>query len=141
MPDFKNIVVGISDAETSLTAARQAVELAVATGATLHFVTAVSEDDHVVVEVGSDRFEFDTVESARARVTRFVESLGALVDYTVQVHEGSPSKVLLSEAERVSADLIVVGNVRMQGIGRVLGSVGNDIVHHAPCSVLIVKTV
>ena len=39
------------------------------------------------------------------------------------------------------ADLIVVGNVRMQGFGRVLGSVGNDVLSHAPCSVLIVKTV
>jgi nucleotide-binding universal stress UspA family protein len=37
--------------------------------------------------------------------------------------------------------LIVVGNVRMQGLGRVLGSVGSDVLHQAPCSVLIVKTV
>ena len=44
-------------------------------------------------------------------------------------------------AELVDADLIVVGNVRMQGLGRVLGSVGNDVAHSAPCSVLIVKTV
>jgi nucleotide-binding universal stress UspA family protein len=29
----------------------------------------------------------------------------------------------------------------MQGAGRVLGSVGKDVVQHAPCNVLIVKTV
>jgi nucleotide-binding universal stress UspA family protein len=40
----------------------------------------------------------------------------------------------------VRADLIVVRNKKMQGAGRFLGSVPNDIAHHAPCSVLIVKT-
>ena len=48
---------------------------------------------------------------------------------------------MLSHAEYVGADLIVVGNVRMQGISRVLGSVGNEVLRSAPCSVLIVKTV
>jgi hypothetical protein len=43
--------------------------------------------------------------------------------------------VLLEVAEQVKADLIVVGNVRMQGLGRVLGSVGNEVLRSAPCSV------
>jgi nucleotide-binding universal stress UspA family protein len=47
---------------------------------------------------------------------------------------------LIQEAERVGATLIVVGNKNMHGIGRVLGSVANDVAHHAPCDVLIVKT-
>jgi nucleotide-binding universal stress UspA family protein len=29
----------------------------------------------------------------------------------------------------------------MQGMQRVLGAVANEIVHHAPCDVLVVKTV
>ena len=33
-----------------------------------------------------------------------------------------------------------VGNVRMQGAGRLLGSVANGITHRAPCDVLVVKT-
>jgi nucleotide-binding universal stress UspA family protein len=36
--------------------------------------------------------------------------------------------------------MIVVGNRRMQGLGRLLGSVANDVAHHAPCDVHIVKT-
>jgi len=28
----------------------------------------------------------------------------------------------------------------MTGIGRVLGSIANDVAHHAPCSVYIAKT-
>jgi nucleotide-binding universal stress UspA family protein len=36
--------------------------------------------------------------------------------------------------------MIVVGNRRMRGIGRVLGSVANSVAHNAPCDVYIAKT-
>ena len=40
-----------------------------------------------------------------------------------------------------SADLIVVGNKGMTGAKRfLLGSVPNKVSHHAPCSVLIIRT-
>ena len=41
----------------------------------------------------------------------------------------------------IDAELIVVGNRRMQGVQRLLGAVANDVVHHADCDVLVVKTV
>ena len=131
----------MSDAATSHIAARTAADPAQATGATVHFVTAVVSGQLNVIQVGSDRFVTDNVESARKGLQRFVDSLGASVPYTVQAVEESPAKALITVAELHDADLIVVGNVRMQGIGRVLGSVGNDVAHTAPCSVLIVKTV
>ena len=137
----KVFVVGLSEEETSQLAARHAVAMAEATGATVHFVTAVERDEVSVIPMGSDEFVFDTIESARVAGERFVESLGTDVSFTVEAMEGSPAKALLEVAERVGADLIVVGNVRMQGVGRVLGSVGNDVLRNAPCSVLIVKTV
>jgi nucleotide-binding universal stress UspA family protein len=139
--DVKTIVVGLSSAETSHGAARSAVELATAIGATVHFVTALSKNDSSVVNVGSDRWEFSSLAAAEAEAARFVDSLGLSVRHTVSVLKGSPATILVDEAERLDADLIVVGNVRMQGPGRVLGSVGKDVAQHAPCSVLIVKTV
>ena len=138
---FSSIVVGVSDAETSLTAARTAVALAEATGATVHFVTAVPGGERQVVEVGSDRFVVDSVENARAAIERFARALATSAQWTVQAVEASPAKALIEGAELYAADLIVVGNVRMQCLGRVLGSVGNEVAHNAPCSVLIVKTV
>jgi nucleotide-binding universal stress UspA family protein len=41
-------------------------------------------------------------------------------------------------AESVGADVLVIGNKGMDR--KVLGSVPNTVSHHAPCSVLIVKT-
>ena len=52
-----------------------------------------------------------------------------------------PAAALLAEAAEVDADVIIVGNRRMQGVGRLLGSVANEVAHNAPCDVLIVKTV
>ena len=60
---------------------------------------------------------------------------------THAVVDGKPGSVILDEAERVKAELIIVGNRRMQGMQRVLGAIANEIVHHAPCDVLVVKTV
>jgi nucleotide-binding universal stress UspA family protein len=44
-------------------------------------------------------------------------------------------------AEERGSDLIVVGNKGMTGAKRfLLGSVPNKVSHHAPCSVLIIRT-
>lgn len=138
---LREIVVGISEAPTSQVAARRAVELAALAGARVHFVTAVERVTQERVGVATDVFVFDSLELGRESVEKFVRSIDADIQYTVTAVEGPPARVLLDVAEQVKADLIVVGNVRMQGLGRVLGSVGNEVLRNAPCSVLIVKTV
>jgi len=44
------------------------------------------------------------------------------------------------EAESLGADLIVVGNKRVQGLGRILGSIAEDVAHHSTCDVYIAHT-
>ncbi|MBW3594881.1 MAG: universal stress protein [Actinobacteria bacterium] len=59
----------------------------------------------------------------------------------VVVEAGDPASVLISEVERLDADLLVVGSVGMRGARRfLLGSVPNKVSHHAPTDLLIVKT-
>jgi nucleotide-binding universal stress UspA family protein len=54
---------------------------------------------------------------------------------------GDPADMICEVAERESVDLIVVGNKGMTGAKRfLLGSVPNQVSHHSPCNVLIVKT-
>ena len=43
-------------------------------------------------------------------------------------------------AKAVEADVIVVGNKRVKGASRVLGSVAKQVLHHADCHVLITDT-
>jgi nucleotide-binding universal stress UspA family protein len=54
---------------------------------------------------------------------------------------GDAADAILDVAEEQGTDLIVVGNKGMTGATRfLLGSVPNKVSHHAPCSVLIVRT-
>ncbi len=138
---MQRILVGIDGSSTSQAAARQAVELAEALGAEVHFVTVVKDDELKVLKVSGDEWEISNLAMAESEVLQFITALKSPISYSVAAVEGSPASVLVSEAERIDADLIVVGNVRMQGVSRVLGSIGNTVAHNAPCSVLIVKTV
>ena len=62
------------------------------------------------------------------------------INIASKVDKGSASKAIVEEAEDWGADLIVVGS---HGYGfwsrAFLGSVSQAVVHHAPCSVMIVK--
>jgi nucleotide-binding universal stress UspA family protein len=63
------------------------------------------------------------------------------LDVETFAREGDPADAILDVAEERDADLIVVGNKGMTGARRfLLGSVPNKVSHHAPCSVLIVRT-
>ena len=54
---------------------------------------------------------------------------------------GDAADAILDVAEEQGSDLVVVGNKGMTGATRfLLGSVPNKVSHHAPCSVLIVRT-
>lgn len=54
---------------------------------------------------------------------------------------GSPESRIVEKAEEISADLIIVGS---HGYNRwerlLLGSVSDSVIHHAPCSVLVVRS-
>lgn len=137
---LNNIVVGVSEAKTSRVAGEHAFRLAEMSGAMVHVVTAVDDAETTVVEVGSDTFVVNDLDVAQDSVADWIRSLSTTADSKVHAIGDKAADALIDVAEQVDADLIVVGNVRMQGFGRLLGSVGKDVVHHAPCSVLVVKT-
>lgn len=71
--------------------------------------------------------------------------LKTIADKTLKISseiiKGAPGQVIVDEAESWGADLIVMGS---RGLGMwnrlLLGSVSNAVVHHAKCSVEIVRT-
>ena len=56
---------------------------------------------------------------------------------TTALPSGPPDKVIIEEAKKWGADLIVVGSHGRGFWGRLLGSVSTGVLHHAPCSVLV----
>ena len=70
-----------------------------------------------------------------------LEELASGYGAELVVEPGDPASVLITEVERVDADLLVVGSVGMRGARRfLLGSVPNKVSHHAPTDMLIVRT-
>jgi nucleotide-binding universal stress UspA family protein len=145
---FTRIVVGTDGSETAGEAVRQALDLAKLAGATISIVSAFSPIPERKVKDQQREAPADVQYELGPR-----EDVNLILDAAaadarkegieVQTHpmEGDPAEAILNVAESTKADLIVVGNKGMTGARRfVLGSVPNNISHHAPCSVIIVRT-
>ncbi|MBX3292564.1 MAG: universal stress protein [Acidobacteria bacterium] len=66
---------------------------------------------------------------------------GKNVRVSSEVLFGTPDSRIVELAEEWKADLIVVGSHGYRRWERILlGSVSNSIVHHAPCSVMVVRS-
>lgn len=64
---------------------------------------------------------------------------GTGLSVSTEVLRGAPDQQIVEKAKEWNADLIVVGSHGRGFWGRLLGSVSNGVVHHAPCSVLVVR--
>lgn len=136
---MNDIVVGIDRSETAARAAAVGAEMASAFGVNLHLVTCADKSTSTDLTVGTDRFHTDWLAEAEL----FVNDAARELDHdqvTCTVMTGNPATVLCEEARRLDARMIVVGNRRVHGVSRVLGSVGRDVLKHADCDVLIVDT-
>lgn len=62
------------------------------------------------------------------------------IDWKRQVIEGYPAEKICEIAEKDEYDLIIIGSRGLSVVGRFfLGSVSDRVIHHAPCSVMVVK--
>ena len=65
---------------------------------------------------------------------------GSSPEISTKIRVGSPESHIVEEAEEFGADLVVVGS---HGYNRwerlLLGSVSDSVIHHAPCSVMVVR--
>ena len=141
---FETVVVGTDGSQRAEKAVREAVELAKNQGARLHLVAAFSktETHWETVESSAKVEKVDlrsVAETVLARSARRAEEQGVEVTYAAA--EGDPAEVILDAADSQGADVIVLGNKGVTGAKRFfLGSVPDKVFHHAPCSVLVVRT-
>jgi nucleotide-binding universal stress UspA family protein len=146
---FASILVGTDGSDTATTAVRYAIDLARELGARLQIVSAYEP-------VSGDRLRREGIEAPKDlgwTVNPHKDVLALLEDASGEAHsvgvqdvqtfarQGDAADAILDVAEEQRTDLIVVGNKGMTGAKRfLLGSVPNKVSHHAPCSVLIVRT-
>lgn len=81
----------------------------------------------------------EVLKKTSVQISGFTKSAGTIIE--TEVLFGSPDSRIVETAERWNADLIIVGS---HGYNRwerlLLGSVSDSVVHHAPCSVLVVRS-
>ncbi|GBD45408.1 Universal stress protein [bacterium HR41] len=145
---FKTMVVGTDGSATAREAVRQAAELAAQLAATVHVVSAYEPvpEPRLRLERREAPDDIEWAINPREEVNAVLDEAASMlkergVEVYLHPREGDAADALLDVAEEVGADLIVVGNKGMTGAKRfLLGSVPNKVSHHAPCSVLIIRT-
>ncbi|MEM9087701.1 MAG: universal stress protein [Cyanobacteria bacterium P01_F01_bin.53] len=157
---FKKILVGLDDAETCDTLFEKALMLARCTGANLLLISVISpidsfsppilassgksynlpNTDQSVWSVYRDIHQ-EYIDKARERLSHFVKRAQAAhieTDYVQRV--GSPGHAICEQAKASDADVILVGSHGRSGLSELwLGSVSNYVLHHAPCSVCVIR--
>jgi nucleotide-binding universal stress UspA family protein len=145
---FDRIVVGTDGSETATQAVKTAIELAKVSKSKLEIVSAYEPIPQDRLKQEREGISGDVAYAVNPREDvqlvldkAAADAKKAKVDVVTHAREGDPADAILDVAEENNADLVLVGNKGMTGAKRfLLGSVPNKISHHAPCSVMIIRT-
>ena len=97
---------------------------------------AASADYFEEMEMNLRQAAKEVIDAAVAKLGKSIEGL----KLTTEIIQGPPRQVIVDEADRWNADLIVMGSRGLGAWNRLLlGSVSSAVVHHAKCSVEIVR--
>ena len=142
-----SILVGTDGSDAAGAALAEAVRLARALDARLQIVSAYEPVSEPHLRIGRVHVPADVQVNLREEVLALLEAAqreaeAAGVDRVETfARVGDAADAILDVAEEQGSDLIVVGHRGMTGATRfLLGSVPNKVSHHAPCSVMIVRT-
>ncbi len=156
---FHKILVAMDRSEIGKHVFDQALSLAKATRATLMLLYVLSHDEQgtpktpllysldyhttmsgETLEIYQEQwktFEERGLELLRSRANEAIAA-GVNVEFTQSA--GSPGRNICDLARTWKSDLIVMGRRGHSGFNElILGSVSNYVLHHAPCSVLVVQ--
>ena len=157
---IRKILVGLDKSDLSLKALQQAILFAKVYGAQLKLAYALVGNELDALRGISyfDSYSYPgmnitMLESYEIAWDQFVVNsnawLGQKISETQKAYantsgtllHGNPGAKLCELAETWNADFIIVGSRSFSGIGELLmGSVSNHVMHHAPCSVLLVHS-
>ena len=143
------ILVSTDGSDFSRAAVEKCCEIIVAPEKTSIRIVSVFEVIESMDISISPEFGRELEQSARTQAEEFAAQAVARIreclpdsniDLSVQVSSGAPDRMLIETAREWQADLIVIGSHGRGFWGRMLlGSITDELVHHAPCSVLVVR--
>ena len=142
---YRNILVAVDTTDEAEEVVKAARELADVKDSTISVVTVIRPmaDFYVnlfsILEDGAGiGIDSQAVEHATEWLSDLMKRYG-IDDSAVNVIVGTPAVEIRKLAETINADLIVLGTHGRHGLGLMLGSTANAVLHGAPCNVLTVK--
>lgn len=140
---FKKVLVATDFSEPAGRAVERALDVARRYGAGLHLVHVWEAPLVVGGAISGTEFDWITPmeRSARTQLDAAVEGLRAEgVEVTSTLRSGAAWDCIVTLADEVGADLVVVGTHGRTGLRRALmGSVAERVVRHSPVAVLTVR--
>ena len=142
---YKNILVAVDTTDEAEDVFRVAREVAEKQSAKVSAVTVIRPMADFYSNLyssleGNPDTDFET--RAVERASEWLRELAKRFEIDangVNVILGTPATEIRQLAEKIGADLIVLGTHGRHGLGLMLGSTANGVLHGAPCDVLAVK--
>lgn len=137
---YKHILFATDFSDESRVAETRAVEAANQHGAKLSIVHVVEYYPSVQLEGGIGMPDIGQKMDDDAEREMEVIEKGLAVELAhTHIGHGSSKHVIAHYAKEIGADLIVIGSHGRHGIGLLLGSTANGVLHVAECDVLAVR--
>lgn len=151
---MKIILTGVDASETARRAAEVAAELASSVGGELLIISAFKikiSEAYRVQNRNRSTERLNVYSSLQEKYQREAEeAVSSVADglsrrfpelkITWRAVQGEAGFALVNVAEEVNADIIVVGNRRVQGPTRILGSIAQTVASEATCDLYIANT-
>ncbi len=159
---FQRILAALDDSDLGMQVFERSIELAGLLRASLNLVHVVPIQQTMVAgaepmmgglsELGAypvytdpELWELQTqtqIEQSQQWLAKYHDQAQqAAIEVAVTCKVGDPGATICDLAQDWQADLIVIGRRGLSGLAEAfMGSVSNHVVHHAPCSVLVVQT-
>jgi len=157
---FKKILAGLDSRETCAVVFKEALRLAQVTGAELQLIGVIGPVDSlsppILAESGKSYnlpnkdqsvwnvyqdLHQEFADKEQVRLNSFAEqakAAGVATEFVQRV--GNPGQAICQQAQESEADVIMVGSHGRTGLSELLiGSVSNYVLHHAPCSVFVLR--
>jgi universal stress protein A len=142
---YKHVLAAVDLSEESVQVLEKALDVARNDGARLSVLNVVKPLTQVYggldmapIASGAISFEEEALKQARSQLTDLGARYG-VAEQDIHVVLGAPAHEVRESSSEFAADLIVIGTHGRHGLGLLLGSTANGVLHGVDCDVLAVR--
>lgn len=145
MSQYEHVIAAIDLTEEATEVLEKARRLAIDHNAKLSVINVIKPINYAYaglevssITSASSNFEQEARTFATQKLSALATELNIDPD-AVHVFFGPPSLTIKDECKLLGADLLVIGTHSRSGLGRLLGSTANSVLHGSSCDVLAVR--